>query len=162
MLLSSPPTYPPPSIYLPTNTLGRYLPNPTYMATPTYLVGIPIDPPTIKNDEERIKWRYCMEFGLVHWSKLIKARLKYLSPSYVKVLPINIGCKHDVLMCSKGIAISFENFKVCETPQWRYCKLCFESVLHNGVYCKVDAFNACCTHVYQTIRSKLSNLIFLF
>jgi len=25
------------------------------MAPPTYLVGIPIDPPTIKNDEERIK-----------------------------------------------------------------------------------------------------------
>jgi len=25
-------------------TLGRYLPNPTYMAKPTYLVVIPIDP----------------------------------------------------------------------------------------------------------------------
>jgi hypothetical protein len=42
----------PPSIYLltclstflPTNTLSRYLPNPTYMATPTYMVAIPINP----------------------------------------------------------------------------------------------------------------------
>jgi hypothetical protein len=37
-----PPTCP--SIVLPTNTLSRYLPNPTYMATPTYMVAIPIDP----------------------------------------------------------------------------------------------------------------------
>jgi hypothetical protein len=29
VLLSSPPTYPTPSIFLPTNILGRYLPNPT-------------------------------------------------------------------------------------------------------------------------------------
>ncbi len=36
------PTYP--STFLPTNSLGRYLPNPTYMATPTYLVATPIDP----------------------------------------------------------------------------------------------------------------------
>jgi hypothetical protein len=43
VLLSSPPTYPLPSVYLPTNILGRYLPNPTYMATHTYLVGTPID-----------------------------------------------------------------------------------------------------------------------
>jgi hypothetical protein len=42
----------PPSIYLPTrfstflptNTLHRYLPNPTYMVTPTYPVAIPINP----------------------------------------------------------------------------------------------------------------------
>jgi hypothetical protein len=51
---SRPPTYPtppPPSIYLPTchstflpiNTLNRYLPNPTYMATPTYIVATPIE-----------------------------------------------------------------------------------------------------------------------
>jgi hypothetical protein len=33
-----------PSTFLPTNTLSRYLPNPTYMATPTYMVAIPIDP----------------------------------------------------------------------------------------------------------------------
>ncbi len=46
-----PPTYPL-SIYLPTclptflptNTLSTYLPNSTYMATPTYLVATPIDP----------------------------------------------------------------------------------------------------------------------
>jgi hypothetical protein len=27
-----------------TNTLNRYLPNPTYMATPTYMVATTIDP----------------------------------------------------------------------------------------------------------------------
>jgi hypothetical protein len=32
-----------PSIVLPTNTLSRYLPKPAYMATPTYMVAIPID-----------------------------------------------------------------------------------------------------------------------
>ncbi len=29
--------------FLPTNTIGRYLPNPTYLTKPTYLVGTPID-----------------------------------------------------------------------------------------------------------------------
>jgi hypothetical protein len=33
-----PPSHPP-SIFLPTNILGRYLPNPTYMVTPTYMPG---------------------------------------------------------------------------------------------------------------------------
>ncbi len=37
-----PPTRP--TTDLPTNTLRRYLPNPTYMATPTYMVAIAIDP----------------------------------------------------------------------------------------------------------------------
>ncbi len=38
------PTHLPTPIFLPTNALGRYLSNPTYMVTPTYLVSIPIDP----------------------------------------------------------------------------------------------------------------------
>jgi hypothetical protein len=29
---------------LPTNTLSKYLPNPTYMTAPTYMVAIAIDP----------------------------------------------------------------------------------------------------------------------
>ncbi len=37
-----PPTHPPTD--LPTNTLSRYLPNPTYMATPTYMVATAIEP----------------------------------------------------------------------------------------------------------------------
>jgi hypothetical protein len=37
-----PPTRP--TMDLPTNTLNRYLPNPGYMATPTYMVATPIDP----------------------------------------------------------------------------------------------------------------------
>jgi hypothetical protein len=33
-----------PTIDLPTNTLNRYLPNPTYMATPTCMIATTIDP----------------------------------------------------------------------------------------------------------------------
>ncbi len=43
--------------HLPTNTLSRYLPNLTYMATPTYMVCHCNGPPTVDNDEERIKWK---------------------------------------------------------------------------------------------------------
>ncbi len=45
-----PPTHPSiylptcPSTFLPINTLSRYLPNFTYMATPTNMVATPIDP----------------------------------------------------------------------------------------------------------------------
>jgi hypothetical protein len=48
-----PPTQPP-SIYLPTSILDKYLSNPTYMVTPTYLPGwhsnrpSPIDPQRLK------------------------------------------------------------------------------------------------------------------
>jgi hypothetical protein len=44
-----------PSTFLPTNTLSRYLPNPTYIGY-TYLHGChPNKPPMVENDEERIK-----------------------------------------------------------------------------------------------------------
>jgi hypothetical protein len=48
------PTHPPTHLTtdLPTNTLSRYLPNPTYMATPTYMVA---KPPTVDNNEKRIR-----------------------------------------------------------------------------------------------------------
>jgi len=49
-----PPSHPP-SIFLPTNPLNRYLANPTYMAKPTYLGGTLINPPTVENNQERIK-----------------------------------------------------------------------------------------------------------
>jgi hypothetical protein len=66
-------SYPHPSIYLlpcpftflPTNILGKYLPNPTYMVTPTYLVAIPTDPKQPKT--MRTKKRYCIK--LVHTYK---------------------------------------------------------------------------------------------
>jgi hypothetical protein len=35
-------------------------------------------------------------------------------------------------MCFKGISEFFWKSKVCEKLQWGYCKLCFESVFHNG------------------------------
>jgi hypothetical protein len=49
------------------------------MAKPTYLINIPIDPAIAINDKER-KRKYCMEFGLVHSSKNLRAQLNYLSP----------------------------------------------------------------------------------
>jgi hypothetical protein len=33
-----------PTTNLPTNTLSRYLPNPTYITTPIYMVATTIDP----------------------------------------------------------------------------------------------------------------------
>jgi len=51
---SHPPSHPP-SICIPTNTLSRYLQNPTYMATPTDLISTLIDPLMVKNNQERIK-----------------------------------------------------------------------------------------------------------
>jgi cytochrome c2 len=36
-----------PSTVLPTNTLSRYLPNPTYMVTPTYMVATSIGSSTV-------------------------------------------------------------------------------------------------------------------
>jgi len=47
-----------------TNTLSWYLPNPTYMATPTYLFGNPINLPMVENDQEKIKWKYAWNLVL--------------------------------------------------------------------------------------------------
>jgi hypothetical protein len=93
-----------PSVYLPTcpftflftKPLGRYLPNPTYKASSTYLVTIPIDPTIVKNNEEK-KWRYCMELGFVHSSK-IKGMIKLLVTIYIRVLQICIDLKHYVFI----------------------------------------------------------------
>jgi hypothetical protein len=50
-----------PSNFLPTNTLSRYLPNPTYMVTPTYMVATLMDPQWLtmmrKEKNEGITWR---------------------------------------------------------------------------------------------------------
>ncbi len=39
-----------------------------------------------------------------------------MSPPCVRVLHIDIGCKHDVFMCSEGIAKSFENLEYVKPP----------------------------------------------
>jgi hypothetical protein len=39
-----------------------------------------------------------------------------LSPLYIRVLQIDIGCKHDVFLCSKGIAECFENLEYVKPP----------------------------------------------
>jgi hypothetical protein len=66
----------PVSIFLPTNTLGRYLPNPSYMVTPIYLVETPIDPQRSKT--MRKKWNEGIACNLVLFieAKFIRVRLK--------------------------------------------------------------------------------------
>jgi hypothetical protein len=46
------PTYP--STFLHTNSLGRYLPNPTYMVAPTHMVAIAIDLANAEKNEEKV------------------------------------------------------------------------------------------------------------
>jgi len=41
--------------FLPTNPLGKYILNPTYMARPNYLVNTPTNLVITKNDEEKNK-----------------------------------------------------------------------------------------------------------
>jgi len=64
-----------PSTYSPINLKCVTL-IPTYMATPTYMVATTIDPQQSDNDEERIKWQYCMELALVHSNKINKRTIK--------------------------------------------------------------------------------------
>ncbi len=45
-----------------------------------------------------------------------KGTIKIFVIPHVKVLQINIGYKHEVLMCSKGIAEYFENPKYVKPP----------------------------------------------
>jgi hypothetical protein len=45
-----------------------------------------------------------------------KSIIKVIVTLCVRVLHINIGCKHDVFMCLKGIAKSFENLKYVKPP----------------------------------------------
>jgi hypothetical protein len=53
-----------------------------------------------------------MELGLVHWSKINKGKIKII----VRVLQIDIGCKHAVFMRFEGIAESFENVEYVKPP----------------------------------------------
>jgi hypothetical protein len=78
----------PPS-YLPTNTLGRYLSNLTYMATPTYLVASPIDPNGWK------RWKNKMKVLHGAWScsleQITKGTINVFVVTYLRVLQIDIG-----------------------------------------------------------------------
>jgi hypothetical protein len=74
-----------------------------------------------------------------------KSTIKVIFTPCVRVLHIDIGCKHDIFMCSKGIAKSFENLEYVKPPN--------ESIVGSlgmfsmmGGYCKANTFNACCTH----------------
>jgi hypothetical protein len=49
------------------------------------------------------------EIGSCSLRQINKITTKVFVTLCVKVLQIDIGYKHDVLMCSKGIAKSFEN-----------------------------------------------------
>jgi hypothetical protein len=50
------------------------------MVESTYFVSTPTDLAIAKNNEEKKNERYCMELGLVHSNKNLKAQLNYLSP----------------------------------------------------------------------------------
>jgi hypothetical protein len=91
-----PPTPPPiqsiyiptcPSTFLLTNILSRYLPNPTYMATPTYVVASPIDP----NNWQRWK-KNKMEFFHGTWScsfkQINKGTIKVFDTPYINVFQV--------------------------------------------------------------------------
>jgi hypothetical protein len=49
-------------------------------------------------------------------SKINKGKFKVIVFPYVRVLQIDIGCKHAVFMCIEGIAKSFENLKYVKPP----------------------------------------------
>jgi len=70
-----------PSTYSPINLKCVTL-IPTYMVTPTYMVATTIDPQRSDNNEERIKWQYCMELALVHSNKINKRTIKELTSLY--------------------------------------------------------------------------------
>jgi hypothetical protein len=57
-----------------------------------------------------------MELGLVHWSKINKGKIKIIVTPHVRVLQIDIGCKHAVFMRFEGIAESFENVEYVKPP----------------------------------------------
>jgi hypothetical protein len=48
--------------------------------------------------------------------KIIKGTIKIFVTTCIKVLQINIGFKHDVLVCFKGITQTSENSKYVKSP----------------------------------------------
>ncbi len=71
------PTYPPiyvityPSTFLHIiNLLCRYLPNPTYLVTLTYMITIPKNNEWKMKKMKKNKWTYCIELELVHSSNI--------------------------------------------------------------------------------------------
>ncbi len=51
-----------------------------------------------------------------------------MSPPYVKVLWIDIGCKHDVFMCYKGIVKSFEILEYVKPFNEGIASVCFREL----------------------------------
>ncbi len=49
-------------------------------------------------------------------NQLNEGTIKNLSPPYVRVLQIDIGFKHNVLVCFNGIAKTFGNLKYVRPP----------------------------------------------
>jgi len=69
-----------------------------------------------------------------------------LSPPCVRVLQIDIGGKHDVFMCSEGIAKSFENLKYVKPPNEGIVGSTLGVFSTIGGNCKAITFNAYRTH----------------
>jgi len=57
-----------------------------------------------------------MILGLVHWNKINKGKIKVIVTPCVRVLQIDIGCKHAIFMCYENIAKSFENLSMWNHP----------------------------------------------
>ncbi len=61
-----------------------------------------------------------MKVLLGAWScsleQITKGTINVFVATYLRVLQTDIGFKHDVLVCFKGIAQTFES-TTCETPQ---------------------------------------------
>jgi hypothetical protein len=66
--------------YLPTNPLGKYILDPTYMARPNHLINIPTNLAITKNDEEINKLKVLHGAWTCSFKKNLRAQLNYLSP----------------------------------------------------------------------------------
>ncbi len=53
------------------------------------------------------------------FEQMTKSTIKMFVIACIRVLQINIGFKHDVLMCFEGIAQTFENLKYVKPPTKR-------------------------------------------
>lgn len=125
--------FPLPSTFLPTNPLGRYLPNPTYLSALTCLVILPMNPLTIKRTmSEDIKWGYWKKICFLKgWSKYLPT-LSWgycLQPPKMRKLHIRFRCWDCFYGCLTKIAWSKQNWSKVQYMDagiawWNKCGCC--------------------------------------
>jgi len=91
-----------------------YILDPTYMAKPTYLINIPIDPTIAKNDERKMKVLHGI--WTCSFKQKSKGTIKLFVTTHIKVLQICIGLKHYVLWFCEGTTHIFGKPTKCNTP----------------------------------------------